>query len=47
MKVLGWIVKIVIGMVVLLLVLLGVGFGLVNSSSFQNKMLQKATTMLA
>lgn len=47
MKVLGWVVKIVIGMVVLLLVLLGVGFGLVNSSSFQNKMLQKATTMLA
>ncbi len=47
MKALGCVIKIVCALVVLVLVLLGGGFLLVNNNSFQNKLLQKATTMLA
>lgn len=47
MKALGCIIKIVCALVVLVLVLLGGGFLLVNNNSFQNKLLQRATTMLA
>lgn len=47
MKALGCVIKIVCALVALVLVLLGGGFLLVNNNSFQNKLLQKATTMLA
>ena len=47
MKAIGWVIKTVCILVVLVLVLLGGGFLLINNTSFQNKLLQKANTMLA
>lgn len=46
MKALGCVIKIVCGLLLLVVLLLGGGFLLVNNNSFQNKLLQKATTML-
>ena len=42
-----WLVGIVVGLVLVVVLLLGGGFLLINTTSFQNKLLQKATTMLA
>jgi hypothetical protein len=46
-KVLKWIVRIVLGLVVVVILLLAGGFVLINTPSFQNKLLKRATTMLA
>lgn len=46
-KVLKWIVRIIVVLVVVVVLLLAGGFILINTPSFQNKLLKRATTMLA